>query len=236
MKPVNEMTIKELGKRFEQLIFKDVTAKEMEDLLDKSLAYNVRSVLVRPYWFKMAQEKLKGTDIKIGTGASFPFGNDLPVVKELAAKEYVAMGYTDFETTINHKALNSGFPEVVKEEVRLLRKATEGIELKIILEVCMLTDDKIRDVCKICVDNGVDFVKSSTGQFQGPTLEQACLMVDCLKGSKTLPKVSGVKFPKPQNALLYMMAGIQVIGGQDVFEMIDGIRFIRERGIIPGPV
>ncbi|MCD8141499.1 MAG: deoxyribose-phosphate aldolase [Planctomycetaceae bacterium] len=236
MKPVNEQTIKELGKRFERLIFKDITAKEMEDYLDKSIAYNVRSVLVRPYWLKLAQEKLKGTDIIIGTGGSFPYGNDLPTVKELAAKEAVAMGYNDFEMTINHKALNSGFPEIVEKEIKLLRKATEGIELKIILEVCMLTDDKIRQVCKICVDNGVNFVKSSTGQFQGPTLEQACIMVDAVKDTKTQPKVSGVKFPKPQNALMYMMAGIQVIGGQETFEMIEGIRFIRERGIIPGAI
>ena len=80
------------------------------------------------------------------------------------------------------------------------RHLTEGVMTKMIIETCLLTDEEIRVACELCTEAGIDWVKSSTGQYAGPTLEQVRLMVQCCEGTKTKVKVSGVKDPRPQNA------------------------------------
>ena len=58
-------------------------------------------------------------------------------------------------------------------------------------------------------------------------------MRDCLKGTNTKLKVSGVKAPKPQNAYAYLMAGAELIGTQDAPMIIDALDLMREVGIVP---
>ncbi len=236
MKSYNEMTIQELGKRFEALILRHLEPSELEQVFERAVQYNLRSVVVPGYWLDIAKERLNGTGVQVGTGGSFPMGLESPAVKAIMAKEAVDAGCEDFEVPINWGALKSGRTDIVEEEVTRLREATAGVELKVILEVCQLNDEQIKRATQICVANGVDFVKSSSGQYAGPTMEQACLIVDGVAGSATHSKVSGVQFPKPMNAYMYLMAGIEVIGSQNPFEILDGIEFMRRRGVVTGPV
>lgn len=233
MKKISQLSLAEIGKCLELFILNPtVTEKEVDALVEKSIQYNLRGIVAPMKWTAHIKNQLAGTGIKVGSGGSFPFGADSPRVKELIAKECMEAGCEDIELPMNYSALISGDIKTVEEEVALARKATEGAELKMIIECCMLNDDQIKQACKIMVDNGVDFVKSSTGQIKGPTLEQACLIVDCVKGTNTHSKVSGVSFPKPQNALMYLMAGIEVLGSQNPFEIVDGIDFIQKREIM----
>ena len=80
---------------------------------------------------------------------------------------------------------------------------------------------------------GIDWVKSSTGQYAGPTLEQVILMADCCKGTNTRVKVSGVKDPRPQNAYVFLRAGADLIGTRQAPQIIDSFDTMRKIGIIP---
>jgi deoxyribose-phosphate aldolase len=76
-------------------------------------------------------------------------------------------------------------------------------------------------------------VKTSTGQFEGPSLEQFLLMKETLKGTNVKLKVAGVKFPRPQNAYIFIMAGADRIGTRAAPEIVDAFDKLRELGIIP---
>jgi len=104
---------------------------------------------------------------------------------------------------------------------------------KMIIEVCYLTDDEIKAACELCIEAGIDWVKSSTGQYAGPTLEQVILMADCCKGTNTRVKVSGVKDPRPQNAYVFLRAGADLIGTRQAPQIIDSFDTMRKIGIIP---
>lgn len=41
-------------------------------------------------------------------------------------------------------------------------EAAQGVILKMIIEVCYLTDDEIKAACELCIEAGIDWVKSST--------------------------------------------------------------------------
>lgn len=92
---------------------------------------------------------------------------------------------------------------------------------------------RLRQRCELCIEAGIDWVKSSTGQYAGPTLEQVILMADCCKGTNTRVKVSGVKDPRPQNAYVFLRAGADLIGTRQAPQIIDSFDTMRKIGIIP---
>ncbi len=103
---------------------------------------------------------------------------------------------------------------------------------KSIIEVCYLSDERIADACKMIAAAGVDYAKTSTGQFEGPTLEQFLMMRDALAGSEVRLKVAGVKFPRPQNALMFLFAGAERIGTRAGPEIVDSLETLQRAGLL----
>ncbi|MGI6151211.1 MAG: deoxyribose-phosphate aldolase, partial [Christensenellales bacterium] len=112
-------------------------------------------------------------------------------------------------------------------------KAAQGVETKMILDTAFLTDEEIATACKLIAEAGIDWAKSASGQYQGPTLEQVLIMVDTLKGTNCRVKVSGVKFPRPQNAYTFLLAGAELIGSRAVPEIIESLDTMRRIGMLP---
>ena len=99
--------------------------------------------------------------------------------------------------------------------------------------MCFLTDEEISAGSKLVAEVGLDYAKTSSGQFDGPSMEQFLVMKEALKGTDVRLKVSGVKFPRPQNAFAFILAGAELIGTRAAPEIIDGIDMLREIGMIP---
>lgn len=64
-------------------------------------------------------------------------------------------------------------------------------------------------------------------------MEQFLIMKEAVKGTNCKLKVAGVKFPRPQNAYCFIMAGADLIGTRAAPAMIDALDQMREIGIIP---
>lgn len=231
MNNVKKETLKELGKHFELSVVSPLTNEAMLEVTKKSIEYNLRGVYSPTFQLELVKEALKGSGLKLGGAVSFPLGADTAEAKAFIAKDQADKGVDFLDFVINYWALRAGMVEVVEKEVKMIREAVPNIELKMILEVCFLTDEQIITACKIAADNHIDVVKSSTGQYDGPTMEQACLIVDECKKYGMKSKVAGVKAPRPQNAYAYLCAGIDYIGTQQAFDILDGIVLLREREI-----
>ncbi|MBM4094602.1 MAG: hypothetical protein FJ276_35130 [Planctomycetes bacterium] len=104
---------------------------------------------------------------------------------------------------------------------------------KCILEVCYLTDEEIATGSKLVAAAGIDFVKTSTGQFEGPSLEQFLVMRDAVRDAPVRLKVAGVKFPRPQNALIFLRVGADRIGTRAAPEIVDALPVLRQEGLLP---
>ena len=72
-----------------------------------------------------------------------------------------------------------------------------------------------------------------TGQFDGPSMEQFLIMKNAVEGSATKSKVAGVKFPRPQNAYAFLMAGADLIGTRAAPEIINALDTMRAIGMVP---
>lgn len=232
MSDIRTASLKELASHFENSIIRVATKEETAKVVQTSIEYGFHSVITAPVLVPLVAELAKGSNLKIGSAASFPMGSEMPEAKAAIVKDMVENYPVDeIDFVMNLSALAAGMPEVIDKECKLLRAAAPNKVLKMILEVCYLTDDQIRLACKIAGENGIDFVKSSTGQLKGPSMEQTLILVEEAKKYGMKSKVAGVKDPKPQNAMAYLLAGVDRIGTQDAVKIIDGIQILRDHNI-----
>jgi deoxyribose-phosphate aldolase len=154
-------------------------------------------------------------------------------VKAFETEHAIAAGCNSVDLVINIGAFKSGNVSVVRQELKDFVTASGDALTKVILEVCYLTDDEIKQACQLVAETGADYAKTSTGQFEGPSMSQFLLMRDTLKGSDVRLKVAGVKFPRPQNAYAFIMAGAELIGTRAAPEIIDALDQMRDIGLVP---
>jgi deoxyribose-phosphate aldolase len=185
------------------------------------------------YWTPVVREELAGMeDVEIGTGIAFPLGTPPAAVKAFEVEDAVRRGCTAVDMVMNIGALKSGQHSAVAEELRLFKQAAAGAVTKCILEVCYLTDEEIATASRLVAEAGVDYVKTSSGQFQGPTLEQFLIMRDAVRDMPVRLKVAGVKFPRPQNAMVFLRAGADRLGTRAAPEIVDALDTLRDIGLV----
>lgn len=235
MVDLSTVTAFELGKSFDQSVLpKQVTEDDIRQGCRQAVQYNCASFYSSgAYWTPVVLEELAGSDVLPAAAIGFPFGSATSSAKAREAEEAVARGNRALDTVMNIGALRSGHLDAVREETRAFREAAGDAVTKVILETCYLTDDEIWRGTEILVEAGIDYAKTSSGQFEGPSMEQALLMIEVARGSATKVKVAGVKFPRPQNAYAFLLAGVDLIGTRDAPGIIDALDQMREIGLVP---
>ena len=154
-------------------------------------------------------------------------------MKGLETEEAVRLGCTALDMVMNIGALKDKNYKEVKAGLDAFVKAAEGNLTKCIMDVNFLTDDEIIAGCNLIAEAGIDYAKTSTGQFEGPSMDQFLLMKKTLKDTDIKLKVAGVKFPRPQNAYAFLLAGADLIGTRAAVAIIDALDQMREIGIVP---
>ena len=224
-----------LGKCFDHSVLpKDTTEADIRRGCQEAKAYNCAAFYsASPYWTPVVKEELEGTDIHIATGLDFPLGASTVKMKGLETEEAVRLGCTALDMVMNIGALKDKNYKEVKAGLDAFVKAAEGNLTKCIMDVNFLTDDEIIAGCNLIAEAGIDYAKTSTGQFEGPSMDQFLLMKKTLKDTDIKLKVAGVKFPRPQNAYAFLLAGADLIGTRAAVAIIDALDQMREIGIVP---
>ncbi len=124
--------------------------------------------------------------VKIATVVNFPSG-DLPVetvVEE--TRQAIADGADEIDLVIPYRAFLAGDELAVRTMISAVRQACPAaVLLKTILETGELKDrDLIRSASHIAIQEGADFIKTSTGKVAvNATLEAADIMLTCIRES-----------------------------------------------------
>jgi len=174
-----------LGKLFDHSVLpKNTQEKDIREGCREAVRYNCAAFYsASHFWTPVILEELAGTNILIGTGIDFPFGASPTVVKAFETEHAVNAGCTSVDMVINVGALKDKRFKLVEEDLKEFKTAAGSAVTKVILEVCFLSDQDIENACGLLANIGVDYAKTSTGQFEGPTMEQFLLMRKCLNGS-----------------------------------------------------
>jgi len=224
----------DLGKHFDYSVLpKDSTEQAIRAGCRGAVAYNCAAFYAAStYWAPVIKEELAGSDVRIATAIAFPFGSATSKVKVCEVEEAVELGCSAIDLVMNIGALKSGLIDDVRRELADFKAAAGDALTKVILETAFLTDPEIVTACQLIAEAELDYAKTASGQFEGPSLEQFLLMKQTLEGTPVKLKVAGVKFPRPQNAYAFMLAGADLIGTRAAPEIIDALDTMRAIGLV----
>ena len=114
-------------------------------------------------WVRRSRDALSGVPTKVASVVGFPHGCEPGEIKARQAALAIADGAEEIDMVINIGMLKSGLATIVGGQIGDVVRAVDGYPVKVILETTALTDDEKLLGCRLAVDAGAAFVKTSTG-------------------------------------------------------------------------
>lgn len=187
----------------------DATFDQIKKLVDEAVEYDFYSVCVNSSYVKFIRDYNK--DIKIAAVVGFPLGAMTKDAKVFEAKEAIRDGASEIDMVINIGRLKSEDYFYVEDEIRAIKEAIGDDILKVIIETCLLTEDEKVKACKLALNAGADFVKTSTGfSTGGATVADIKLMKEAVEGNIKVKASGGIH--TKEEALALIEAGADRIG------------------------
>ena len=186
----------------------DATLREVTEAAREVEAIGAASICVASCNVAMA----KSVTSRVCSVIGFPHGNMSPDVKFTEARAAVEDGAAELDVVINYGRFLDGRLTAVKEELQRILQYTvpRQVRVKAILETCYYSPLQITGACKLCMDLGVDWVKSSTGCFGGATPEAVLTMLEAVNGGCQVKASGGIK--TYETACFYLSAGCTRLG------------------------
>jgi deoxyribose-phosphate aldolase len=187
------------------------TQDDIIQLIDEAVTHDFYAVCVNGGYTAFAKAYLKQSSVKLAVVVGFPLGAMSTETKVFETKDAISNGADEIDMVLNVGALKAGDLKTVQKDIDAVRAASDKKVLKVIFENCYLTDEQKRTACQICLDCGVDYVKTSTGfGTSGATLEDVQLM-KAVVGDRIKIKASG-GIRDRETALQYIDLGVDRIG------------------------
>jgi deoxyribose-phosphate aldolase len=189
----------------------DATKADVLRLCLEAREFGFVVIFVPPCYIDEAVVAVAGTKIRVGIPIGFPLGGHTTATKVAEAIEGVARGAKILDMVINVSRLKSGDYDRVRTDMAEVVQATAGAEHKVILETCCLTREEKITACRLAVEAGMDYVKTSTGfAAAGATVEDVRLMKATVAGRAKVKASGGIRDWKTTLAMLE--AGADRIG------------------------
>ena len=215
------MTDQEILSRVDHTLLKATASwQEIKTLCDEALHYKTASVCIPPSFVKPVFEEYGNAPV-ICTVIGFPLGYSITAAKILETERAVLSGAAEIDMVINIGDIKGGHFDWTLEEIKLIRAASAGKILKVIIETCYLTgDEKIR-LCKIVTQAGADFIKTSTGfGTAGATLDDVELFRRHIGPDVKIKAAGGIK--SREDLVAFINAGAARIGTSSAVKLLSG--------------
>lgn len=189
------------------------TQAEVEALCMKARALGYAAACVSPYYLPVVAGYLQGSPVKPCTVIGFPHGLHYPDTKLEEARLMVEYGAKELDMVINLSALRSGDWDTLRTEVAGFQElcAAWRVTSKVIIESGLLDRDEIRTICDLCVEEEVNFVKTSTGfAAVGAELDKVAFLRETLPPQVQIKASGGIR--TYSTALAFIEAGASRIG------------------------
>lgn len=212
------------------LLKADATKEQIEELCKEAAENRFATVCVNPHYVAYCKELLKDTEVKVCTVVGFPLGANKTAVKVFEMEQAVQDGATEIDYVINVSDVKNGDFQAIKDEMNhFLKMKSKHPELiiKVILEVCYLTDSEISKVSMIARECNIDFVKTSTGFGSGGATEKAVQIMKDVSGETVKVKASG-GIRTIEDAEKFIALGVSRIGTSNGVTIVKGKAALNE--------
>lgn len=207
----------------------DATKQDVLRLCHEAKQAGFLVVFVPPCYVDDAVTAVAGSNIRVGIPIGFPLGWHTTRTKVAEALEAVARGARILDTVINVSRLKSGDHDYVRQDIAEIVRATPTVEHKVIVETCYLTGQEKRTACRLAVEAGAEYVKTSTGfAAAGATTEDVRLMKEAVAGKAKVKASGGIRDWKTTLAMLE--AGADRIGTSTSLRILEEWSATRKSG------
>lgn len=179
---------------------------------------NVAALCIYKEFLPLVVNKLHNNNIKLATVINFSLGDNtlLSTLHELEAS--ITNGANEIDLVMPYKQLLANNIQFTENYIKQVRKYC-NVTLKIIIESGELkTKENIELASKMCIVNGADFIKTSTGKVaENATLQSAEIMLNQIKQHNVkcgFKAAGGVK--TAQQALQYTNLASNILGADYV--------------------
>ena len=204
-----------LNKYIEHTLLKqDATMADLHKTFEEAKEHDFLGVCVNPCYVSEAKKCLKDTDVKVVTVIGFPLGANTTETKIFETINAVRDGADEIDMVINVTKVKDKQTDYLVDEIRQIKAACQGHNLKVIIETDLLAKEEIVYACECAVNGGADFVKTSTGFVKGGVgakAEDVELMYKTVSPAGLKVKASGGIRDK-QTALDMIKAGAVRLG------------------------
>ncbi len=208
------------------LIRADATVQNIEKLCTEAREHRFYSVSVNGSWVVAACHFLDGSEVKVGCAVGFPLGAMSADAKRFETEAAIDDGAQEIDVVLNIGRLKDGDDKYVLRELRDVVEAADERTVKVILENCLLTNEQKVRACKLVVQSGAHFVKTSTGfSTGGATVDDVKLMRETV-GPKFGVKASG-GIRDAKTALAMLAAGATRLGTSASVAIVTGLAEIK---------
>jgi len=212
-----------IAKYIDHTILKADTQKaDVIKVCNEAINNSFYSVCVNSCFVPLVKKQLKGTDVKVTSVVGFPLGAMDTDVKAFETRTAVKNGADEIDMVINISALKDRDYDYVFNDIKKVAQETEGkAVLKVIIETCLLTDEQKVMACKISMEAGANFVKTSTGfSTDGAAVEDIKLMRSVVGEQLGVKASGGIR--TREKALQMIEAGASRLGTSSSVEIVIG--------------
>ena len=193
------------------LLKPSATSQNIIQLCKEAKSYNFFAVCINGSFVRLAKRELANSNIKIVAVVGFPIGASATSIKVLETKTCINDGADEIDMLINIGMLKSKDFKYVENEILAVKNEVGNRVLKVIIETCYLTDEEKKVACKLEMNAGADFVKTSTGfGSNGATTQDILLMKEVVKKQLKIKASGGIS--NKETALNYISIGVSRIG------------------------
>jgi deoxyribose-phosphate aldolase len=204
------------------LLKADATVRDIEKLCAEARENHFYSVCVNGSWVGQARHFLEGADVKVAGAVGFPLGAMSGDAKRFETEAAIDDGAQEIDVVLNLGRLKDGDDKCVFRELCDVVEAADEWPVKVILETCLLTREEKIHACRLVVESGARFVKTSTGfSTGGATVEDVKLMRETV-GPKFGVKASG-GIRNTKTALAMIEAGATRLGTSASVAIVKGL-------------
>ncbi|MEG0292242.1 MAG: deoxyribose-phosphate aldolase [Anaerovoracaceae bacterium] len=198
--------MKEINEYIDHTILKpEATRADIKKLCDEAMYYNFATVCINSHYVPLAREILFDSDVNICTVVGFPLGAMATEAKVFEAGYCLNNGANEIDMVANIGAIKEGNWKLYADDIYSVAKITYEHDalLKVIIETCLLTNAEIFEACRIAVEAGADFVKTSTGfSSGGAKVEHIKLMKEAVHGEALVKASGGIRDLKTANEMI----------------------------------
>ncbi len=223
-KNAEDLSREELAGYIDHTMLKpEATPDEIKKLCEEAKDYKFASVCVNPSYVALCGGLLESSGVKVCTVIGFPLGASAAETKIFETKKAIENGAEEIDMVINIGRLKAKDYNYVYEEIKAVvaeAKAKSAV-CKVIIETCLLTEEKKIVACLIARDAGADFVKTSTGFGKaGATAADVALMKYTVGPGVKVKAAGGIRSRK--DALDMIANGADRIGASAGIKIING--------------